>query len=62
MRRFAIKMEIERHIVRGSVADAGGNRKVIIQPYWSVLPTNGRQEGENFQGALRRNWWGSHSS
>ena len=48
------KMEIESHVVRGSVAEAGGNKKVIIQPYWSVLPTNGRLEGENFQGALNK--------
>ena len=30
--RIAAKMETERHVVRGSVAVAGGNRKVIIQP------------------------------
>ena len=50
--KIAVKMEIERHVARGSVAEAGGNRKVIIQPYWSVLPTNGRLEGEKFQSSL----------
>ena len=28
--KVAVKMEIERYVVRGSVAKAGGNRKVII--------------------------------
>ena len=35
-----VKMDIERHIARGSVA------------YWSVLPTKGRLEGEKCQGVL----------
>ena len=39
----------ERHVVRDSVSGAGGNRKVIIQPNWSVLLPNGRLKGENFR-------------
>ena len=38
--KVAVKMDIERHVVRGSVAEAGGNRKMIIQTCWGVLPIN----------------------
>ena len=40
--KVTVKIEIVWHMIRGSVAKAGGNRMVVIQPYWCVLPTNGR--------------------
>ena len=54
--KVAVKMNREGHMARGSVAEAGGNGKVIIQTYWSLLPTNGRIEAENFQGVLNELW------
>ena len=49
------KRDIEMQVfVRGSVSGAGRNRRMIIQPYWNVLTTNGRLEGEQFPGVVNK--------
>ena len=50
--KVSVMVDLVRHMIRGSVAEVGGNRKVINHPDWRVLPTNGRLDGEDFQGCL----------